>query len=592
MTAMPALIAALFSMLATAFSPQPPAGRIDFRRDVQPILRGRCVGCHGPDQQWSGLRLDRRADAMRGGSQTDIGPGNAEGSRLYQKLIGTRFGVQMPPAGPLPETEIETIKQWIDEGAEWPDDAAGDASPTNGGLTPLMLAIPDRQAMQRLLDAGADVNARTEEGRSALVIASGIVGAAPAVRLLLDYGADPSMWRPHEVSPLREAARVDAADTFKLLLDYGASTRGDAAGSSRFLRTNCAKCAALVGAGGPLPKVPPDEVPGGSVTRFYDPLKTGHPTPVGPTPATSATIAAAVERSLPLLQQIDVDFVKQTGCVSCHHNSLVQMAVSTARAHGFSVNDDISKSQLKVIGAYLESWRTRALQNIPIAGGQDTMSYLLFGLAAERYPADAATDAQAIWLKRHQALDGSWPLQTIRPPIESNDIEVTAVTLRALQAFAPRAERAEYDKAIERARAWLMKAEANSTEERAFKVLGLFWANAPAAAVRRAARELLATQRADGGWTQVDDTPLTDAYATGEALVALRESGGVDAANPAYRKGLEYLLETQIDDGTWFVETRAVPIQAPFASGFPYGAHQWISAAATAWATTALALAR
>jgi Prenyltransferase and squalene oxidase repeat len=332
-------------------------------------------------------------------------------------------------------------------------------------------------------------------------------------------------------------------------------------------------------------------MPGGA-QNAYDSNKSSHPAAVGATSATPAAIRAAVERSLPLLQQIDVDFVKQTGCVSCHHNSVVSMAVAAARANGYAVNEATTKSQLSVIGAYLETWRARALQNIPIAGAADTMSYLLFGLAAERYPPDAATDAQAIWLKRHQLPDGHWPVQTIRPPIESNDIEVTAVSMRALQAFAPPSQRAEYAKAVERARDWLTTATATSSEERAFRLLGLSWANAPKDAVRKAAHDLLGTQRADGGWTQLDEGQLTDAYATGEVLVALRESGAVGATDPAYRKGIEYLLRTQIADGSWFVESRAVPIQAAFASGFPYGPHQWVSAAATGWAVTALALAK
>jgi len=70
------------------------------------------------------------------------------------------------------------------------------------------------------------------------------------------------------------------------------------------------------------------------------------------------------------------------------------------------------------------------------------------------------------------------------------------------------------------------------------------------------------------------------------------ESGSVAAADRAYRAGLAFLLRTQIDDGSWPVESQAVPIQAYFESGFPYGVNQWVSAAATAWATTALALAR
>ena len=98
------------------------------------------------------------------------------------------------------------------------------------------------------------------------------------------------------------------------------------------------------------------------------------------------------------------------------------MAVAAARAHGYAVNEATAKQQASTIGTYLESWRERTVQNVPIAGGADTISYLLFGLAADSYPPDAATDAQAIWLKRRQAADGRWPVGTIRPPIESNDI--------------------------------------------------------------------------------------------------------------------------------------------------------------------------
>jgi hypothetical protein len=179
----------------------------------------------------------------------------------------------------------------------------------------------------------------------------------------------------------------------------------------------------------------------------------------------------------------------------------------------------------------------------------------------------------------------------MRPPIESNDIAVTALCLRAVQVYAPRHQRANAKAAVDRARVWLTTAHAEATEERAFRLLGLKWAGAPRELLLRAAADLVATQGSDGGWAQ-QTTMGSDAYATGEALVALRESGAVTGADAAYRKGLEFLLRTQIDDGSWPVESHAVPIQAYFESGFPYGVNQWISAAATAWATTALALAR
>ncbi len=58
---------------------------------------------------------------------------------------------------------------------------------------------------------------------------------------------------------------------------------------------------------------------------------------------------------------------------------------------------------------------------------------------------------------------------------------------------------------------------------------------------------------------------------------------------PGLRRGVEFLLRTQLVDGSWLVKSRAVPIQAYFESGFTHGADQWISAAGTAWAVRALA---
>jgi mono/diheme cytochrome c family protein len=104
---------ATFPRTATAQAP----ARVDFARDVQPILRQNCVGCHGPGQQMIGLRLDRRRDAMRGSTfGTVIGPGNAEASRLYRRISGTTDGAQMPPTGALSADQIAVIKNWINEG--------------------------------------------------------------------------------------------------------------------------------------------------------------------------------------------------------------------------------------------------------------------------------------------------------------------------------------------------------------------------------------------------------------------------------------------------------------------------------------------
>ena len=62
-------------------------------------------------------------------------------------------------------------------------------------------------------------------------------------------------------------------------------------------------------------------------------------------------------------------------------------------------------------------------------------------------------------------------------------------------------------------------------------------------------------------------------------------------SNPVYRRGVDYLLRAQQEDGTWHVITRALTFQPYFESGFPYGHDQWISQAGTAMATMALTFA-
>ena len=139
-------------------------------------------------------------------------------------------------------------------------------------------------------------------------------------------------------------------------------------------------------------------------------------------------------------------------------------------------------------------------------------------------------------------------------------------------------------------RQWMLKTAARDTEDRVFRLRSLHFAQAPKDEIRGAAQELLKTQRADGGWTQLTNMD-SDAYATGTALVALHQAGGVATADPAYRNGLRFLLAKQLDDGSWHVPTRSDPIQTFYESGYPHGEDQFISIAAAGWATTALALA-
>ncbi len=155
--------------------------------------------------------------------------------------------------------------------------------------------------------------------------------------------------------------------------------------------------------------------------------------------------------------------------------------------------------------------------------------------------------------------------------------------------YKPEGRAEETRKRIDMAGAWLARATAKTGEERSFQLLGLGWAKAKREDIQKAVKRVLAEQRADGGWSQLLGIE-SDAYATGQALVALHEAGGVSVEDPAYRRGVTFLLKTQREDGSWLIQSRAIPFQRYFESGFPHGKNQWISAAGTSWATMALAL--
>jgi hypothetical protein len=168
----------------------------------------------------------------------------------------------------------------------------------------------------------------------------------------------------------------------------------------------------------------------------------------------------------------------------------------------------------------------------------------------------------------------------------------TALAVAGLKAYAPAGRSKEISARIARARAWMLEANAAETVDMVFKLLGLMWADAAAAAaadIEKAAGILLRQQRQDGGWAQLPTLP-SDAYATGQALYALYETGTIPVDGPAYRRGVEFLLRTQLPDGSWYVPTRCFPVLEFSNSGFPHGRSQFISAAATAWATMALTL--
>ena len=133
------------------------------------------------------------------------------------------------------------------------------------------------------------------------------------------------------------------------------------------------------------------------------------PALVVPTPKPAGSVRAAVERAIAPLQRSDVAFLDRAGCVSCHNNSLTAMMVSEARARGFRVNEEIASSQLKRIAAFMQANSERALENEGVPGGIDTVSYILLGMAAEKYPSD--TDHGRLGAIRQEQSICRWSVQ-------------------------------------------------------------------------------------------------------------------------------------------------------------------------------------
>ncbi|GAA4746099.1 hypothetical protein GCM10023229_27660 [Flavisolibacter ginsenosidimutans] len=214
--------------------------------------------------------------------------------------------------------------------------------------------------------------------------------------------------------------------------------------------------------------------------------------------------------------------------------------------------------------------------------------YILLGLAAEKYPADFNTDVSVAYLMSQQLTDGSFKAEYMRPPLECGDVHLTAFAIRAIQLYASPAQAAQTKKMVQLTRIWLEKQTPAMQQELAMQLLGLAWSGSDAAAKKKVADRLYAMQNSDGGWSQLP-TLKSDAYATGQALYALAESSQILEHDADYQRGIAYLLKTQESSGAWIVMTRSNPIQPYLNADFPpYDENQFISAAASNWATLAL----
>ena len=512
---------------------------------------------------------------------------NCEGcSRIVRVLISKGADVKAAdPQGGTPihgaaGYDLDSLRLLLANGAD-PD------GKDKAGSTPLVSATTrcDAEAVKLLLAKGAKVDTKNmfagevKFGKIQLTNRTALMWAAPycdagVIKPLLDAGADVNAKDVREMTPLILAVASENQDleVVSLMLKAGADVNAkDTTGETALdwaRKFGHPKTIAALTAAGAKPGAP-----------FAPPPHTASPKP----------LAQAVETSTSLLQRTSTEFFKQSGCVGCHHQPFTSMAVAAARSGGVKVDDAAAASYLKMSEGQWTSFQEVLMERNDIGGLVDQPLYSLMAMAAERYQANNITDTLVAFMAGFQCRDGAWRVGGLsRAPMEESVIARTAMVMHMLQLYGIPGRKAEFDRRIARAAEWLQKARPATNDDAAMLMVGLRWAGAREDRVKSLGRALTTAQHADGGWGQ-NAYLASDAYATGESLWALREAGVLGVNDPAYQRGVKYLLNTQFADGSWYVRSRAVKFQPYFQSGFPYDHDQWISATATAWAVRALA---
>lgn len=466
-----------------------------------------------------------------------------------------------------------------------------------GGRNALMWSAfrGDTDAMKVLLDAGADPNGESFLGTP--MSQAAWADQTKATKLLLDRGAQVDQ-KGHgdSFTPLHWAAATEKSDTrlVDLLIQHGANPNVEG-GESIEAFMDVPQTPLMLAKRRGQTKVVEALTRKGATNETPDELKdVAHSSRLVAAEPDAAVIRAAIAAAMTPLQESSiiskqsfVNHASKQDCTSCHQQHLPLAAIGAAKRSQARVNSELEKQLIAIVNqgdlkTFEPDWEALFHPDTVYTKG-----YTLFGYAGAELPADELTDAAVHHLAAIQDADGRWRGNLPRPPMQNGDVGATALAIHALQKYPLPGRKVELAERVARGRRWLWTVKPASTDERAFQLLGLAWAGESSGRLEKLAQRLAVEQRADGGWAQLP-TLASDAYATGQSVYALRIALGMKVTTPAIAKGQRYLLQTQLDDGTWYVRRRAFPFQPTMKSGFPHGKDSWISAAASSWAVLAL----
>jgi ankyrin repeat protein len=279
----------------------------------------------------------------------------------------------------------------------------------------------------------------------------------------------------------------------------------------------------------------------------------------------------------------------QSCTTTCHLQGYGAFSYRSVREHGVALDEAAVRADLNRGLREPVADLARAVQGNTLGEVAMNAAFFMVASHAAGLPPGIVTATFARAVAMQQNPEGDWTALYTRPPSNSSRFTFTAMGLRTLQLYGHASQKADMGARVKRAAAWLQSHAPMDTEDRSYQLIGSWWAGADRAILARMARRLVATQREDGGWNSIEGG-ASNAYATGEALVALHDAGGIPTTDAAWRRGAEFLIRAQAADGTWRVPTRLPPFISPpyFESGYPYGRDQFISVAGANWSVMAL----
>ncbi len=316
-------------------------------------------------------------------------------------------------------------------------------------------------------------------------------------------------------------------------------------------------------------------------------------------PATTEQVHQTVDRAIGYLQTESAAWLNTRKCAACHHVPMPLWALSAAERQGYAIDKkflaDTTESLLgskdKLMASKIFPKPADPPDPRPQGRGLN-MGLPFLAVAAQSLPSLKEGQIQSLRLvaeeivKRQQP-DGSWEFFATlrRPPINESQTTDAAWIIMALAGATEPAAPESLRPALSKAIAWLDAAKLSDLhQDKVLKVLMGARSGKPREAMQTTINELLALQRADGGWSQTVPELKSDAFATGQTLYALSLTG-YTAERPQIKRGIDFLVATQKADGSWPMISRSTPDGSPGSAKLLTP----ITCAASSWATLGLA---